>query len=218
MRKITEIYEEYKIMPNLQMHQLRVTAVAWLLCESLNIEVDKKSIVTACLLHDMGNLVKFDLSYTQREFPEFLEPEGLEYWQGVQSEYFSKYGKDEHKATVDIMKEIGVSEYIVDLASHVNGTFIEQISQGEDFGQKICMYADDRVTPHGIVSVEERNLEAEKRYQNHEKAFDKEKREFFMKNIFDIEKQIFFHSNIKPEDINDESVAGIIEELKNFEI
>ena len=41
MKKITEIYKEYKIMPNLQMHQYRVAAVAMQICESLNIKIDE---------------------------------------------------------------------------------------------------------------------------------------------------------------------------------
>ncbi len=200
------------------MHQLRVAAVAKQICESLNIEVDKDEIITASLLHDMGNIIKFNLPYAKIKFPEFLEPEGLEYWEQIQSEFNQKYGKDEHEATLDIIGELGMSPYIYDLAKHVDGTFIENIALGEDFGRKICIYVDDRVTPFGVVSVKDRNLEAEKRYKETGRVFDKEKRDFFMKNMFDIEKQIFSHSNIKPEDITDLSVRDIVEELKNFEI
>jgi hypothetical protein len=45
-----------------------------------------------------------------------------------------------------------------------------------------------------------------------------ESHNIFIKNLENFEKQIFSYSKTKPEDINDESVAKIIEELKNFEI
>ncbi len=61
MRKISEIYEEYKIMPNLREHQLRVAAVAAQICDNFNKPLNKKEIITACLLHDMGNIIKFKL-------------------------------------------------------------------------------------------------------------------------------------------------------------
>ena len=105
MKKILGIYNEYKIMPNLQMHQLRVASVASLLCDSIG-GLDKESVITACLFHDMGNIVKFYLPY----FPQLLEPEGLAYWQNIKDEYIKKYGSDEHKVTEIIAREIKMPE------------------------------------------------------------------------------------------------------------
>ena len=83
-------------MPNLQEHMLRVAAVASLVCDNFNEPLPKDDIITACLLHDMGNIIKSDLQY----FPEFIKPEGLDYWQKVKDEYIEKYSRDEHKATI----------------------------------------------------------------------------------------------------------------------
>ena len=55
----TQIYEKYKIIPFLVMHQLRVAAVAEMICDSLSMSIDKDNIVRACTLHDMFNIVKF---------------------------------------------------------------------------------------------------------------------------------------------------------------
>src|SRR3954452_25294278 len=99
MKKVSEIYSEYKIMPALQQHQLRVAAVAAMICDSLP-GTDKETVVIACLFHDMGNIIKSDLSY----FPEFVQPEGLEYWEKVKQEYIQKYGSDENAATKEIAK------------------------------------------------------------------------------------------------------------------
>jgi len=214
MKKITDIYKEYKIMQNLQMHQYRVAAVAFQICDSLEINVDKDSVIKSCLLHDMGNIIKFNLSY----FPEFNKPEGIEYWQDIQNQYLDKYGKDEHYATLRIADELGVNDYIIELLNSVDPLFIEANKNSSNIDKKICIYADNRVDPNSIVSLDERSLEAKKRYENHPHSFDEENRIFFNKNIKEIEKQIFEHSKIKPEDINNESIVPYLEKLKFFEI
>lgn len=214
MKKIIEIYKEYKIMGNLVQHQMRVSAVAMQICESFEGEIDKENIVKACLLHDMGNIIKFNLS----KFPEWNNPEGGEYWETIKNEYISKYGNNEHHASLEIAKNIGLSTRIIELIKCVDSSAIENIKMDDDFGKKICIYADNRVSPYGIVSTEERSLEAKERYKDHDHNFDDERREFFMKNIFSIEKQIFSHSKLKPEDINDESIKIYLEKLQNIEI
>ena len=214
MRKITDIYSEYKIMPQLQMHQIRVTAVAKQICESLSISIDIDIVIRACLLHDMGNIIKFNLPH----FPEFLEPEGLDYWQTVKDEYISKYGEDEHEATVKIMRELGILDNIIELAGDNRFSYMCRHRDSEDMYLKIIHYADGRVGPHGILSFEERMNDAGKRYKDHKLSFQDEERIKLVECGKDIEKQIFAHSNIKPEDITDESVKEMIEELKNFEI
>ncbi len=214
MKNIVEIYKDYRIMPNLVMHQIRVAAVAMQICESLDIEVDKESIVKACLLHDMGNIIKFKLDH----FPEFIEFEGLEYWENIKYQSILKYGNDEHKASLEISKELGVSSYIYDIIDSVDSSYVEIISKEEDFGKKICFYADNRVTPYGVASLLERNVEAKERYKNHPHSFTEEERIYFMKNNIEIEKQIFSHTSIRPEDINDESIKNYLEKLKDYSI
>jgi hypothetical protein len=199
-------------MPILQIHQLRVAAGAKQLCDSLDVPVNTDSIVQACLLHDMGNIIKFQLDY----FPESNEPEGIAYWQGVQEEYFAKYGTDEHHATLEILKELNVSPYVYNLVDHIDAPRVQEVASDNDLGEKICIYMDNRVTPHGIVSILERNEEVKERYKKHPHAFDEEKRALFLKHVYAIEEQLFSHSSIKPEDITDESAKNIIEELKNL--
>jgi len=75
---IQQIYDHYDIMPSLQLHMLRVTAVAAMIVESFNQPLDKNNIIKACLLHDMGNIVKFDFNYMKESMPQFLEPPGTQ--------------------------------------------------------------------------------------------------------------------------------------------
>ena len=214
MKKIGDIYKDYKIMPNLAMPQLRVAAVAMRICDSLDIEISKDEIIKACLFHDMGNIIKFDLDH----FPEWNNPEGTEYWQGIKNDYISKYGNNEHKASLQIAKELGLSSNIIGLIDCVDSSSIEIIRKEDNFAKKICIYSDNRVTPHGIVSTEERSLEAKERYKDHPHAFDEESRQFFNENLNLIEEQIFSHSNIKPEDIDDLSIEKCLLELQDFSI
>lgn len=214
MSKILDIYKEYKIMPNLQLHQLRVAGVAEAICESLPFIVDKKSVITACLLHDMGNIIKFKLDH----FPDFNNPEGIEYWESVKNEYIEKYGNNEHHATVKIARELNVSDFVIELIDSIDSSKIELNKKGDSFEKKICVYSDNRVDPFKIVSIKERNEEARERYKNHPKAFNENSHVIFNSNIKEIENQIFSSSNLKPEDINDESVKDYMDKLKNFEI
>ena len=201
-------------MPNLAMHQMRVAAVAMQICGSLDIEINKENIIKACIFHDMGNIIKFDLDH----FPEWNKPEGDEYWKGIKNDYISKYGKDEHKASLKIGEELELSNDTLSLIDCVDSSYVEIIRKEDDIAKKICIYSDNRVTPHGVVSVEDHSLEAKERYKDHPHAFDEEGRQFFNENLNLIEKQIFFHSNIKPEDIDDLSIEKYLLELQDFSI
>ncbi len=70
MKTVQQIYNDYNILPLLQLHQLRVAGVAKLITESITIPVDAQAVVLACLFHDMGNIIKADFTY----FPEALQP------------------------------------------------------------------------------------------------------------------------------------------------
>ncbi|MEK7588450.1 MAG: HD domain-containing protein [Patescibacteria group bacterium] len=214
MHNIREIYEEYKLMKTLQLHMLRVAAVASMICDSFDEPIDKEKIVKVCLLHDMGNIIKFQLDY----FPELNKPEGLEYWQNVQKEFIEKYGDNEHDATIQIIRELGVSEDIAELADQNHFHLLCEHAAGDNMFVKIMHYADMRVGPFGVLSYEERMEEAKKRYANHKDRFKEEGRLELVACGKEIENQIFSHCSIKPADINDQTIASIIEELKNFVI
>ena len=83
---ISEIYEKYQIMPQLQNHMYRVAGVASVICNNFSKPVDKNSVVSACLLHDMGNIIKSDLNL----FPEYLNEKGLSYWKNLKKEFIKK--------------------------------------------------------------------------------------------------------------------------------
>jgi len=198
-------------MGNLQLHQLRVGAVASQLGDSLKAPMEKDAVVAGCLLHDMGNIVKFNLE----RFPEFNKPEGLEYWQKVQNEFKAKYGNSEHEATYAIAKELDVSKKVFDLVHDIEIESFEHLAS-LSLEMQIRIYADFRVGPFGVISLKERFVDGKERYKDQKTIVEELERNESI--LFQLEQHIFEKSTIKPGDINDESVAPIIEELKNFEI
>src|SRR3989338_9708360 len=123
MKTPSGIYAEYKIMPSLQLHQVRVAAVAQLICDNFQKPVSKNEVILACLFHDMGNIIKSDLTY----FPEFIEPEGLTHWQGIKDGYVKRYGVDHHAANATIAREIGLSENACILIDGVGFSKLEDV-------------------------------------------------------------------------------------------
>ncbi|HEY4493919.1 MAG TPA: class I tRNA ligase family protein [Candidatus Paceibacterota bacterium] len=211
---IEKIYKKYKIMPTLQMHMLRVAAVVSLICDSMNIKVEKGNIISACLLHDIGNIIKFK----SESLPDFYEPEGLDYWMGVKNEFVSKYGSDEHAANEMLMREIGVPDRVIHIAQSNRFSLLCTQLKNSDINVKIAHYADGRVAPRGVMSYQARMDEAEVRYKGREDVFVDENRVKLIACGLGIEKEIFKNSTIKPEDITDETVAPIIAELRGFVI
>lgn len=212
---ITEIYERYKIPSNLQEHHLRVTAVAQQICDNLTVPVDANTVVRACLIHDMGNIIKFEFDYPD----EFYAPQGRDYWRGVQQEYFQKYGHDEHKASLTIAKELGMSEKVLDCIEAVDfKKSLQNVTRG-DFEPKICDYADLRVAPYGVVSLKKRLDDGAKRYKNRpERWLGESERGKLVASCFEEERQVFTVCKIRPQDINDQFVAPIIKRLRTYKI
>lgn len=209
---IETIYKKYKIMPSLQEHMLRVAAVASLICDNFNEPLPKEEIITVCLFHDMGNIIKSRFEF----MPQFLEPEGLEYWQKIKNDYIEKYGTNDHEANLKIIKEIGLSEKVILLADQIKFSLLCDHRNGNDFVRKIICYADGRVSPYGIVSYNDRMEEVRGRYKDREDLFPPKEGIGLIKCGKEIEKQIFAKCRIKPEDINDKTVASIILDLHNF--
>lgn len=213
--KILEIYEKYKIMPQLQTHMLRVAGVASRIVDNFQKPIDKNSIISACLLHDMGNIIKADLEL----FPEYLKDKGIQYWKSVQKEFVEKFGNSDHLATYKICKEVGIDSKIFNLIKGFGFAKTEETYKSQNIMRKICVYSDLRVSPHQVEPLEKRLEEARVRYLSKKKIiYTKEQFDKFIPMWSEIEKQIFKYCRIKPAKITEEKVKPIIERLKDFEI
>ena len=143
---ISELYEKYQIMPQLAEHQLKVAGVARLICDNSDHGLDAGNIIAACLLHDIGNIIKFDLSVTDQLLPGRFSREDLAFWQGVKDWFVSKYGKDEHHASLKIIREIGVSERVAELVDCIGFQNGKSNAESGDWAKKfaptaICAWA-----------------------------------------------------------------------------
>jgi hypothetical protein len=215
VKSAQEVYDEYRIMPGLQLHQLRVAAVAKLLCDNFERPIFGSDVTLACLFHDMGNIIKAELT----TFPEFLEPEGLDYWKHVKSEYIAKYGNKAHDGNVGIAREIGLPPRVVELIDGISFSNIENVVTSGSWEQKICQYADDRAGPHGVVSISERLAEARSRYIDSGKSYyTKEGFDALSKSVYTLEQQIYSETRMKPEDITNAAVEPLVGELRNHPV
>ncbi len=214
MKDISAIYKEYRIAPSLQMHMLRVAAVAKIVLSHLREplgESEEAHVLSACLFHDIGNIVKFDLNY----FPEFIQPEGLAYWQDVQKHFWEKYGTEQHEAHMAIGKELGLHPRTLLLIGAVGAKFACGNRQSEDMAKKICSYGDVRVDPHGIVSLSERITEAQLRYKDRISR-DDDVSDDIHQCFYAIEKQLMEKTDITPEFITNAIAEDIISQLRSY--
>jgi hypothetical protein len=215
MATILEIYQRYKIMPNLQEHMLKVAGVALMIGQSLSRPWDETDVINACLLHDMGNILKFNLE----RFPDFLEPEGLEYWQAVKNDFQAKYGFSEHTATLLIAKELNVSPRTLSLIKSVGFLQAKDNFETADLSRKICAYADMRVAPHGVVLLADRLADLAQRYGNqYQTPEDELKRTEFNQCLHGIETTLFEVSRLKPEDITENAVKALLPSLQQVQL
>jgi hypothetical protein len=214
MKTIGQIYDEYTIMPNLQEHQLRVASVAQIICDSFTQPVTTSAVVRACLFHDMGNIIKADLP----RFPEFMKEKGIEFWQKTKDDYIQKYGPDEHAATLTITQEIGLPEEVQKLIQRIGFSNLDINEKTGSYENKICSYADMRVGPHGVLTIEERLSEARKRYEGRPHTVASDRFEPLANSLRAIEKELFTIATVRPEEITDQAIAPIMEELKKLSI
>lgn len=218
MRTVVDIYEEYRIPPWLQMHQLRVAAVGKMV-SGARPEADGDLVVQTCLVHDMGATVKFDFGAAMHSGEQGLCPVGeLPHWLEVQREMRARYGEKEHVATEAIITELGLTE----VRRVFGGMGFHHLREILDTGfleAQIAQYGDMRVGVWGVVPLKERMTEVLARYADH---FAREGRAgevaTYLPSAEEIERRLFAGVALKPEDITDASVAPIIEELKKYPI
>ena len=212
--KVSQIYEKYQIMPQLQTHMLRVAGVASVICDNFSKPIDKELVVSACLLHDTGNIVKFKLE----KFPEFLKPKGLKYWQKVQNQFIQKYSKDDYKATHKILREMKINSSIYLLIKSMEFKNAQVNSkQSASLEEKVSLYSDSRVAPYGILSLDERLREVKERFMKN-RGMDERRFNKIASSLRLIEEQVFFMTKLKPDDITERKVLPQMLKLDNFDI
>jgi len=94
------------------------------------------------LLHDLGNIVKFNFNQTKEIYPElFVKPEAREYWEKIKQEFIKKYGTGSHNVTMKILLELGVSERIRELVDCVALRKVKATRQLRILAEKFALTA-----------------------------------------------------------------------------
>ncbi len=161
-----DLYNKYQIMPQLATHMMRVAGIGKIVAENWKSKCDIQFTTQLCLVHDLGNIVKFDLS-DDVDRSKFGIIENLPYWQQVQKEIWEKYGKEAHDATVGLLKEAGLEKFVSPVVEEEKLYFAEAKEEGlaqATVPTIILMYADCRVTPQGVTSYRERVDDLRDRY------------------------------------------------------
>jgi len=212
--KVREIYKKYKIPPNLQEHMLRVTKIALFITDHWrNHEIDKDLILKAGLLHDLGNIVKFQME----KHPDFLgeEEKRLQYWLKVQKEMIKKYGDDDHLATGKMLEESGIDSEVLQIIMKKSFHQAVKMEKANNWTLKVLFYADLRVGPLGIVPLKERFNEAIPRLKMYKET---DYLDGLVKACYQIEKQIQANLEVDVSKITEETLKADDKELLNTEI
>jgi hypothetical protein len=217
MRTVQEVYDQYRIPPWLQLHQLRVAAVGKMVCDSRG-DADERTVLLTGLFHDMGNIIKADLTLFPQLFPN---EEVLVYWQSVKEDFLRTYGTNEHEATHVIGREILLPENVLQTMDGISFSKIENTLNNGPRELQISQYADMRVGFFGVLPIAERATELKKRARlrwSPETA--REREEIFDKSIVflaQIEEVLFGSISLRPHDITDERIAPLLDDLRSFE-
>ncbi|MCA9380970.1 HD domain-containing protein [Candidatus Dojkabacteria bacterium] len=207
---IDQIYKDLKIMPSLQKHQKIVAAIAWKICDSLSTKVDTHTIVSTCLLHDLGNIVKGSSD-------QFAPKGEEEYWQKVETETKEKFGEHASIATVAMIKSLNLEneEKILEYLSWVGAKSLSTRSEEElkNLEFVIAPYADSRVAPNGIVSIDGRIEEAKERYH-----FKDDQSGPILKSMKRMEVTIFARSWMTADEIKFDTIEPYLRKLDDFDI
>jgi len=170
-------------------------------------------VIKSALLHDLGNIVKFDLE----KHPEIFKAEGenIEHWKKMQKEMIDKYGVDDHAATRKMLAELRVDDRIVKIILSKTFGNSKEIAAGNNWHAKILLYADLLVAPSGIVTLNSRLEELIKRSIRYSSRPDYPE---LIEAARDIEKQIQEKVAVPLSEISDDSIKNVFENIENTDI
>lgn len=199
---IKDVYIKYFVPPNLQEHMVTVAKVCNLIVNNwVGERVVKQQLIRSALLHDLGNIVKFDFD----KHPEFLGPEQkrIDFWKQKQLEIIKIYGKDDYTVTSKMLSELGFDENSIESVSarsFANALNAIQVKESSDWHSKIVLYSDMRVLPMKVGSLEERLVNIRDRYPTRPGLED------MFEACRDIERQIQKHVSVSLSKITQELI------------
>lgn len=216
--KIVAIYKNNPVPQLLQQHQIRAAALGAYLSDNFENpnKVDKVLIIKSLLLHDMGNVIKFDLA---NNFLTTEENKNIKFWEAQQKIYKNKYNNDEHLATYQMVKELKNTEDVYEVLTHTGSSRLQEVLASPNFNLKIVTYADLRCAPFAVVKINERFDEIIKRYKGRDHQLsDVEEVELRRKRGLELEIQLQNEISSPLEEITDKTIEKYINQVKEQEI
>lgn len=216
---IRDIYETYEVPPWLQTHQVRVAVVGKIVAEVSTQDIDSNLIISTCLLHDIGAIVKFDFGPLLQDKMKGLCPAAdLPHWIAVQEKIRARYGHEEHEATGNIIAELGFTDALA-LFGDMGFSEMHRILAAGNRTAMIAQYADMRVGPYGILPLEERVNEVIERYADVPswKARVDESRTY-LPLAREMETRLFDGIQLQPEAIDNLTAAPAVAALWEYEL
>jgi HD superfamily phosphohydrolase YqeK len=200
---IKEIYQKLNLPEHLQQHMLTVTKLCIFIADHWKGNpIDKDQLVTAALLHDVGNIVK----------PKFLgDPKDYDEWKKNYDSIIAKYGSDDHVATEKMLNEFGVDKKIIEVILNKSGEYAVKIKDSDNWTLKILYYADSRVSPKGITTIKERFEDLMNRLEKYKGRYD------LLEASEEIEIQIQKNVTVQLHKINEEMIKRNIDNLLSFQ-
>jgi hypothetical protein len=202
------IYDYCQLPPVLRQHMLRVTkAGRWILKHWVGPDFDQSLYIHALLVHDLGNLAKFDLTPTATV--RLLPLENIEEWQQIQQDFIAKYGKNADAATLKLIDELKLprANDLIELIGGHSPTRLADAVQQSNWAQKLLDYTDFRVGPFGILSLDERFADLTNRYQYRTKEWGDPEWIQTQLNLFkQLESQIAAQLNTAITDLSDDAI------------
>jgi hypothetical protein len=201
---IDEIYQRFSVPQNLAEHMFRVFGVVSIISKNWTGDsLDWSLLKKLTLLHDLGNIVKFNLTGDELSLKD------------TQKMMIDKYGADDHEATGKMIKELGFDDVSVDIIQSKSFGNSVAIAKSSNYLLKILYYADMRVLPTGVGTLEERLSDVRNRMPKYTSRPDFED---LINASREIEKQIQEKIGILLSSINNESITSFISEASNYDI
>lgn len=162
---ISHIYKTYNIPPSLQQHMLLVAGIGNIIAKEIP-SCDIELVTALCMIHDMGNIVKFNVESDLSKKLSKQDNISIEKIKKIQTNIKTKFGNEHHSATENIVQDFTNNKKIITLLKQLDFKNATHIAKQECIELQIALYADYRIGPFGLVSLQERFNDLHKRYHN----------------------------------------------------
>jgi len=212
IENIDSIYERFRIPRHLQEHMLRAAGVGRLICEHWDgDDVNREDVVAVLLLHDLGNIVRFDFD-NEELVSLYAKGSSVDELREIRSEAIEKYGEEDHEVTDKMARELGVSDRVLFLLNNKNFIRSREVCASEDFDLKVCGYADWRIGPLGVMGLRERLEEARARRS---KSLWHPDADLLIESAVKVEGQVLGNTDFSADGICDEAIREYVENINS---